>query len=44
VTGIVLVGTVLRVVGVVVDTGRRRVVVVVGIVVVAGRVVVVGFG
>jgi hypothetical protein len=44
VTGIVLVGTALCVVGVVVDTGRGRVVVVVGIVVVAGRVVVVGFG
>lgn len=45
VTGIVLVGAVRCVVGVVVDTGRRRVVVVeVGIVVVAGRVVVVGFG
>jgi hypothetical protein len=44
VTGIVLVGTVRCVVGVVVDTGRRRVVVVVGMVVVAGRVVVVGFG
>jgi hypothetical protein len=44
VTGIVLVGTVRCVVGVVVDTGLRRVVVVVGMVVVAGRVVVVGFG
>jgi hypothetical protein len=45
VTGIVLVGTVRCVVGVVVDTGRRSVVVVVvGMVVVAGRVVVVGFG
>jgi hypothetical protein len=44
VTGIVLVGTVRCVVGVVVDTDRRCVVVVVGMVVVVGRVVVVGFG